>query len=95
VKFPKINRWVLSFHALQRMEERKISSSEIQEILTRPDFVITQGAKIILAKHFSERKDNLIAAVIAEKKEEGLWVVVTVMIQFAIQVEKKSNRKKR
>ena len=80
VRKPKIEKWVLSPHAVQRMVERDISVAELEKVLTDPGLVLLQGPKFILAKEFPNRKDNLIAAVVLEKMEKNLWLVITVMI---------------
>jgi hypothetical protein len=66
------------------MAERKITAAQIDEIIRNPDWVSPQGPKWILAKHFKERKDNLLAAVVLEKEETNLWIVLTLMVQFEI-----------
>ena len=81
---PKIDKWVLSPHAALRMTERKVSAAEIEETIQRPDWVLEQGPKWILAKHFSHRKDNLLAAVVIQKEEANLWIVLTLMVHFEI-----------
>lgn len=82
MKDPKVSRWVLSQHALERIEERSISALEIAEVVANPDLKIPQGPKWIFAKTFSHRNDNRVAAVLLEKKEQNLWVILTVMIHF-------------
>jgi hypothetical protein len=82
MKAPKITKWVLTPHAVARMEERSILLSELTEIISSPDFVVTQGPKWILAKKFNSRTDNLIAAVLLERQEKNLWLVITVMVRF-------------
>ena len=77
----KITNWFLSPHAVLRLEERKIEIKELESILVDPDEVIEQGQKYILAKKFENRKDNMLAAVVLEKKED-LWLVITVMVNF-------------
>jgi hypothetical protein len=77
-----IKRWVLSSHALQRVQERKISANELALVVSSPDSVLSQGPKYIFTKHFQNRDDNLVAAVLLEKKEHDLWVVITVLINF-------------
>ena len=79
---PKIKNWVLSRHAIQRANERRISVTELQQMIEEPDDVLPQGTKWIFAKKLRNRSDNLVAAVLIEKKELELWVVVTVMIHF-------------
>ncbi len=81
---PKIEKWVLSAHAATRMVERKVTVKEIEETIRKPDWVMQQGPKWILAKHFKERKDNLLAAVVLEREEANLWVVLTIMVHFEV-----------
>jgi hypothetical protein len=83
-KIPRIKKWFLSSHAALRAEEREISAHEIQELLLKPDYIIEQGSKWIFAKEFLSRQDNLIAAVILEKQEKDLWLVITIMTEFEI-----------
>ena len=82
VKKPVIKNWVLSPHAVKRMEERKISLAELQTVLSQPDLIIPQGPKWIFAKRLLPRRDNLIAAVLLQKKEKDLWLVISVLIRF-------------
>lgn len=84
MKAPKINKWVLSSHAALRAEERGITAHEIQELLSEPDHAIGQGPKWVFTKSFSKRRDNMIAAVLIEKQEKNLWLVITVMNEFEI-----------
>lgn len=79
---PKIKNWVLSPHAVARMEERHVSLAEIRQLVTAPDLAIPQGPKWIFAKALPSRGDNLVAAVLLERQEKALWVVVTVMVRF-------------
>jgi hypothetical protein len=79
---PKIKKWVLSPHAVLRMEERHISLAEISSLISNPDLTLPQGPKWIFAKALPGRSDNLIAAVLLERQESALWVVVTVMVRF-------------
>jgi hypothetical protein len=65
------------------MAERNITVVEIEETVRHPDWASPQGPKWILAKHFKERDDNLLAAIVLEK-EADLWVVLTLMVQFEI-----------
>jgi len=84
VKKPVIKNWVLSPPppAVKRMEERKISLAELQTVLSQPDLIIPQGPKWIFAKRLLPRRDNLIAAVLLQKKEKDLWLVISVLIRF-------------
>ncbi len=80
----KINKWVLTPHAVDKILDRKISMLELEQLILNPDEVIEQGPKFIFVKMFAKRKDNNLAAVILEKKGKDLWVVITVMINFQI-----------
>lgn len=80
-KVPKIKKWFLSPHAAQRMIERDVTVEELELIFSEPDFVLDQGPKFIFSKHIISRKDNMLAAVILEKKED-LWLVITIMANF-------------
>lgn len=80
----KINKWVLTPHAVDKILDRKISMLELEQLILNPDKIIEQGPKFIFVKKFAKRKDNNVAAVIIEKKGKDLWVVITVMINFQI-----------
>lgn len=77
-----IKKWVLTPHAVERVVNRKISMEELELLILSPDEVIVQGPKFLLVKKLKGRKDNNVAAVIIEKKEQDLWVVITVMVNF-------------
>lgn len=79
---PKVKKWVCTPHALQRIQERMIGVEELRGIIESPDIAIPQGPKWIFAKTIVDRPDNQIAAVLLERKEAGLWVVLTVMVHF-------------
>ncbi len=64
------------------MMERAISVDTTQELIEAPDLVIAQGPKWVFAKAFNSRHDNLVAAVLLERKDKDLWIVLTVMINF-------------
>ena len=81
---PIVKRWVFSPHATNRMMERGISVETIQHLIEEPDLVIAQGPKWLFAKSLSTRHDNLIAAVLLERKANDLWIVLTVMINFQV-----------
>jgi hypothetical protein len=78
-------------HAAERANERGISVAEIAEILANPTVAIEQGPKWILAKTFAARKDNMIAAVVLERKD-SLWVVITLMVNFEAENHKRHSR---
>lgn len=72
-------------HAVTRMWERKISVSEVEQIVLAPDGRIAQSKdKFISYKELSHRKDNLVAAVIVERFLEDVWEVVTVLVNFEV-----------
>ncbi|MCM0607231.1 MAG: DUF4258 domain-containing protein [Xanthomonadaceae bacterium] len=79
-----MKKWVLTPHAAQRIQERKIFAEELDELIQSPEESIRQGAKFILTKTFRSRKDNKIAAVVLEKKENNLWLVLTLMVNFRV-----------
>lgn len=79
---PTIKNWVLTPHAVQRISERSVTIIEIQEVLDHPDVIKEQGAKLILAKNLTARKDNMVACVVLERKENDVWIVITVMHNF-------------
>jgi hypothetical protein len=80
-KIPKIKNWFLSPHAAQRMAERNFTVAELEIILDEPDFVLHQGPKLIFSKNVMSRKDNMLAAVVLEKRKD-LWLVITIMVNF-------------
>ncbi len=84
MKAPKVRKWVLSSHAALRAEERGITAHEIQELLKNPDHAVEQGPKWVFTKAFTKRRDNMIAAVLIEKQEKNLWLVITVMNEFEL-----------
>lgn len=72
-------------HAVDRMLQRNISTTEVEIILRDPDSTIKQSQdKFIYYKKLKGRKDNLIAAVTLIKSKD-IFEVVTVMIDFEVQ----------
>ena len=71
-------------HAVDRMLQRKISTKEVELILTDPDGTIKQSQdKFIYYKKLKGRKDNLVAAVtLMLRKDE--FDIITVMIDFEV-----------
>lgn len=69
-------------HAVERIVNRKISMQELELLILSPDEVIAQGPKFLLVKKLKGRKDNNVAAVIIEKKEQDLWGVITLTVNF-------------
>jgi len=82
IKKIPLDKVVLSVHAVERLTERRISIAELESILTEPDTVVTQGPKLIFQKNFKKRKDNDVAAVVLERREKNLWLVITVLVNF-------------
>lgn len=78
----RIKKWVLTPHAAQRILDRKISITELEQLIMNPDEIISQGPKFLLVKRMQNRKDNNVAAVILEKQGVDLWVVITVLVNF-------------
>ena len=71
-------------HAVDRMAERKISASDVESILTKPDGVLRQSMdKLTLHKKLDARKDNSIAVVAVERNNQ--FEVVTVIVNFEVQ----------
>lgn len=73
---------MLSPHAVSRMVERGVSIETMRQLLESPDWIVAQGPKWIFAKSFPNREDNSVAAVLLEKRDKDLWIVLTVMINF-------------
>ena len=72
-------------HAVERMQERKISVSEVNQIVESPDGRIQQSKdKWILYKKLKKRKDNLVAAVIVDQSKNDWVEVITVLINFEV-----------
>ncbi len=71
-------------HAVERMIQRKITPSEVEQTILKPDGKILQSLdKWIFYKKFRNRRDNLVASVAVEKKGNN-WEVITVMINFEV-----------
>lgn len=70
-------------HAITRMNERNISTLEVEKIITSPDGTIKQSLdKKIYYKDFPSRNDNIIAVVALE--QEVTYEILTVMINFEV-----------
>lgn len=70
-------------HAIDRMEERRIATKEIEEVIHNPDGEIKQSEdKKIFYKKFPKRNDSNIAVVAVE--QSAAYVVLTVMINFEV-----------
>lgn len=75
---------VFSAHAVERMQQRKISPTDIEEIIFKCDGKIKQSRdKTIYYKRLKRREDNDLAAVVIEKRNDILEVL-TVMIHFEV-----------
>lgn len=71
-------------HAVDRMLQRGISTTEVETILKSPDGKIQQSQdKYIFYKRLKNRADNLIAAVTLVKLRNE-YEVITVMIDFEV-----------
>ena len=63
------------------MIERKVSTVEVEDLLTQPDGSIKQSNdKVIAYKNIAGREDNLIAVVVVDRNK--IFDVVTVMVNF-------------
>jgi hypothetical protein len=72
-------------HAVERMLERKISVSEVEQIVSDPDGKIAQTRdKFILYKKLAKRSDNLVAAVVLDRLPGDVLEVVTVLVNFEV-----------
>ena len=78
-----IEKWVLTQHAKVRQLERIITNEELEYLLKSFDICIYQGAKYILVRHFNDRDDNKIAAVVVPG-DKNIWVILTVMVNFQV-----------
>lgn len=71
-------------HAVGRMQERKLTVEEIEEVIHSPHGRIRQSKdKSILYKTLVGRKDNLIATVIIEIPGD-IIEVLTVLVNFEV-----------
>ena len=65
------------------MIERQISTTEVEELLGKPDGLIRQSQdKVIAYRELEGRKDNAIAVVAVE--QDGNFEVLTVMVNFEV-----------
>ena len=72
-------------HAVERMQERKLTVSEVQLILSFPDGRIRQTKdKVIFYKELDHRHDNFVAAVVIESLSKELHEVITVLVNFEV-----------
>ena len=70
-------------HAVERMIQRRILPSDIEDILGQPDRTIRQSMdKVIACKRIEGRDDNSIAVVAVEQNQ--VWEVITVMVNFEV-----------
>lgn len=71
-------------HAVERMIQRKVSPQEVELLLGDPDGTIVQSMeKFIYYKKIKGRKDNALAAVAVQKKNDQ-YEVITVMVNFEV-----------
>lgn len=71
-------------HAVERMIQRKVSPQEVELLLGAPDGTIVQSMeKFIYYKKINGRKDNALAAVAVQKKNDQ-YEVITVMVNFEV-----------
>ncbi len=72
-------------HAVNRMLKRKISTLEVELIISDPDGTIKQSRdKFIYYKSIKGRDDNLLAAVTIMNSKDTIEVL-SVMIDFEVQ----------
>ncbi len=65
------------------MIERQVSTTEVAELLVKPEGLIRQSKdKVIVYREFEGREDNPIAVVAVE--QGGNFEVVTVMVGFEV-----------
>jgi serine/threonine protein phosphatase PrpC len=65
------------------MSGRDISTSEVEDILAKPDGTIRQSMdKLIAYKKLKGRKDNCVAIIAVEKNNE--FEIITVMVNFGV-----------
>jgi hypothetical protein len=75
-----------SSHAVERMIQRNITTQDVELLITDPDGTIKQSRdKIIFYRKIEHRKDNLMAAVTVLKTKSS-YEVITVMVNFEINV---------
>jgi hypothetical protein len=73
-----------SAHAVDRMLQREITTTQIELILNDPDGMIHQSKdKIIFYKILKDRKDNALA-VVTVLRDVDTYEVITVMINFEV-----------
>ena len=71
-------------HAVERMIQRKISPQEVELLLSTPDGTIKQSMdKFIYYKKIKGRKDNALAAVTVEIRNNR-YEVITVIVNFEV-----------
>lgn len=72
-----------SSHCVDRMIQRRISTTEVEDLLARPDGTIRQSKdKVVAYKHIEGRNDNSVAVVAVER--DSNVEVVTVMVNFEV-----------
>jgi len=72
-------------HAVERMQERKITVAEIETVINSPDGKIRQTKdKSILFRRIAQRSDNLVAVVVVEDHPANEIEVITVLVNFEV-----------
>jgi hypothetical protein len=72
-------------HAVERMQKRKLTVTEVESVVNSPDGRIRQTKdKAILYKKLDRRPDNLIAAVVVESFPGDITEVVTALVNFEV-----------
>ena len=75
---------VYSTHAVERMQQRKITPADVENVIFNYDGKLGQSKdKTIYYKKIKDRKDNSVAAVVVKRKTD-LLEVLTVMIHFEV-----------
>ncbi|MDZ7683858.1 MAG: DUF4258 domain-containing protein [Gammaproteobacteria bacterium] len=70
-------------HAVDRMASRKISTADVEALLSNPDGRIQQSKdKVIVYKRVEGRSDNMLAVVAVERQFDT--EIITVMVNFEV-----------
>ena len=70
-------------HAVDCMIQRRISTTEVENLLINPDGLFRQSRdKVVTYKKIEGRKDNSLAVVAVE--QDGDFDVVTVLVNFEV-----------
>ncbi len=75
---------LFSSHAVERMQQRQISSLDVEAIVLHPDGKIKQSHdKLVFYKKLKGRRDNLVA-VVGVRKTPASMEILTVMVNFEV-----------